>query len=309
MRDRRMALSGVIPPLCLPLDGRQRVDRERLGEQARRLAAAGSAGLWVNGTTGEFFAVDEAERAAVVRAVVNSGIDIPVVAQIGATSTRLAIRNAELAADAGAAALASLVPFYLRYERSEILDHFRAIAQAVALPLYVYHLPQMTGVTLEPSVIAELAGDGVIVGVKDSSGDIGYFKALTVLPDLETYIGTGALADVSLAVGGTGLMCAIANVVPALVVSIYQAAQGGDWSRAIREQRILDQVIAALRLPGRREWGATLPVYKFVLRELGIFSTAEVFAPIAPLSDDEETLLRERALPLVYEHSGMAART
>lgn len=312
-RSQVERLGGLYPPMILPLDSRQEIDFASLERQIHFLLDGGVDGLWVNGTTGDFFALTDEERTEVVRQGVRTvNGRVPVVAQVGDTATRKVIAKASEALDAGADFLAVVLPYYLDYTQSELMAHYRAISRSVRRPLILYQVPQMCKVSLTIPSILELARDGVLVGIKDSSANIEFFSRLTSAVreadlSLRCFIGTGALMDVSLMAGGHGLMCAIANLVPHRCKRLYEAFQTGDWRGATEIQREVSELIEAMRLPQRQNWGATVAIYKWLLRELGVIANDAVFAPLQPLSKGEKNLLRRRALPLakrlIREHA------
>lgn len=296
---------GVIPPLLLPLTDQSEIDEESLERQALYLLRSGVQGFWVNGTTGDFFALTDQEMARVIQicARIADG-KVPIIAQVGDCATRRVIQKGELARESGAAALAVVLPYYLDYSQEELKDHYRIISRALDSSLFLYQLPQMCKVALSIPSILELAQEGVLVGIKDSAGSIDFYYTLirrvkTLGVNLRCFYGASSLADVSLYVGGHGLMCAIANLVPHLCCELFLQASAGRWEEARRvNQRIL-AVADAVKLPTRQNWAATVAAYKRILKELGVIASARVFAPLQPLTKEEKQYLAQGALPLV----------
>jgi len=248
-------LKGLFPPLLLPLDSAGEIDFESLERQIDFLLAGGVDGLWVNGTTGDFFALTDDENEAVLKAVLKQVRGkVPVVAQAGDAATRRVIAKAKRAMSAGADYIAVVLPYYLDYSQTELKSHYRAASQAVDRPVILYQLPQMCKVALTIPSILELVREGVLVGIKDSSGDMEFYRKLTAevasenLP-LRCFVGSGALMQPSLQAGGHGLMCAIANLVPHLCKELYDAAVVKDWDRAIALQAKVQELIDAMKLP------------------------------------------------------------
>jgi 4-hydroxy-tetrahydrodipicolinate synthase len=301
-------LQGLFPPLVVPLGEDGLIDLESLDRQATFLVEGGVDGFWVNGTTGDFFALSDEERLRVLARVVGKVAGkLPVVAQVGDTATRKVIVKGQQALAAGADFLSVAPPYYLDYTQRELMLHYRAIAQAVGRGVILYQVPQMCKVALTVPNIVELAREGVLLGIKDSSGDAASYRRLVGLIRQEKlpfrcFYGAGALMDVSLLLGGDGLMCALANLVPQLCKELYQAAMSGDWPGVISGQRKAARLIEALRLPERTNWAATVATYKWILKELMVIATARVVEPLKPLTPAEEALLRERALPLVEQY-------
>ena len=298
-------MQGVIPPLALPMLPTGAPDWASLRCQARALLEAGVHGLWINGTTGEFYAITAEERAQVVREVVAVAAGrVPVFAQVGDTSTRLARRHLTTAIDAGATHVAAVPPFYVPLAQDELMTHYRALADASTVPLLIYQVPQMTGVALDVPAVLKLADEGAVAGIKDSANDLAFFEALvqqahSARVPLDCFAGGGGMLHASLRAGADGVMCAIANLVPKHCLALYRAARAGDWDTSARLQAELDDLIAALALPHRTQWATTVAVFKWVLRELGVIEHAAVSAPIAPLTPSDARRLTEGALPLI----------
>jgi 4-hydroxy-tetrahydrodipicolinate synthase len=303
------SLKGLFPPLLLPLDESGGLDFDSLRRQIDFLLAGGIDGLWVNGTTGDFFALTDDENEAIVEAVVEHVQGrVPVVAQVGDAATRRAVAKANRAMRAGADFISVVLPYYLEYSQAELQEHYRVISRASGQPVVLYQLPQMCKVTLTVENILELVREGVLVGIKDSSGDMDFYGRLTTQVakerlSLRCFVGSGALMTASLRAGGHGLMCAIANLVPHLCKGVYQASLDSEWEQATALQNQVQELIDVMRLPDRSNWAATVAVYKWMLRQLGVIETERVFAPLQPLSEREQALLRTGALPLLTRHA------
>jgi len=298
-------LRGLIPPLVLPLATEGEIDFQSLARQVDYLMTGPVNGLWVNGTTGDFFALTDQESAAVLQIVVKhiSG-RVPVIAQIGDTVTRKVLAKGQLALEAGADYLAVVLPYYLDYSQEELKAHYREVSRTLNRPLILYQLPQMCKVSLTVPSVIELAREGTLIGIKDSSGNQEYYRRLIEAARRESvtlrcFVGGGMLMDVSLLAGGDGLMCAVANLAPAICARLYRHAQAGEWEQVRQLQSRITQFNEAMGLPERTNWAATVAVYKWLLRELGVISCDAVFAPLQPLTAHEQARLREGALPLL----------
>ena len=312
MTERNLAgstekLRGLIPPLVLPLQDSGAIDYDGLAHQIDYVFAGGADGIWVNGTSGDFFALTEDERAeVVVVATERAAGRVPVIAQVGDASTRRTIANAHRALDSGADFIAVVLPYYLPYTQAELKQHFRIIAKEIGEPVFLYQIPQMSKVALSAPSIVELAQEGTLIGIKDSSGDLEFYQRLSsnlsgTNVSFRCFTGIGALMDLSLLAGGHGLMCAIANLLPHLCKNIYQDATAGNWLGARATQQHILTFINALAMPERTTWAPVVAVYKWMLRELGVINSDRVCEPLQPLSTQEQELLRIGALPLAKE--------
>src|SRR6185503_11844865 len=174
-------LQGIFVPMLTPLTADERVDEAPLRRLVDFLVDGGVHGLWAMVTTGEFAALPEAERAVAVAATVEQTAGrVPVIANIGASSTGLALRHARNAAAAGADALALTPPHYYPHSMDEMLVHFRALKEAFPdTPLLVYNIPQTVKVKMTVPTTLQLAREGTCQGIKDSQNDLRWFRMLT----------------------------------------------------------------------------------------------------------------------------------
>lgn len=297
-------LEGLIPPLVLPLRDKRTIAYDDFNDQIDYVLAGGADGLWINGTSGDFFFLSDDERAQVVQAAVKRVAGrVPIIAQVGDASTRRTISHALRALDSGANFLAVVLPYYLPYTQTELKQYYREIATEISTPLFIYQIPQMSKVTLAIPSIIELARDGIVIGIKDSSGDLEFYQKLihqtsAANLNLRCFNGIGSVMDLSLLAGGHGLMCAIANILPHLCKRVCLEAAAENWNGAKATQKTVLSFINVLTLPDRSTWAPIVAVYKWIMRELGIIKHDYVSSPLQPLSACEEELLRKEALPM-----------
>src|SRR5947208_1574903 len=241
-------LGGIFVPMLTPLDADERVDETPLGRLVDFLGGAGVHGIWATGTTGEFAALPESERARAVAATVDGVAGrVPVIANIGDSSTGLALRHARHAVNAGADALALTPPHYYPHSMDEMLTHFRAMKQAFpALPLLVYNIPQTVKVKMTLQTTLQLAREGTVQGIKDSQNDLRWFRMLATsiredgLEDrFRLFLGTRILIDAALVIGAHGAIPATSNVAPAAAAEAWEAAVRGDLALAARAQEVV----------------------------------------------------------------------
>ncbi|WP_063828628.1 dihydrodipicolinate synthase family protein [Actinopolymorpha alba] len=304
MSDQR--LHGIIPPVVTPMKPDGGLDGASLERHVSHLLDAGVHGFWVNGSTGEFHALDPDQRTAAVRTTAKAaGASVPVVAHVGDTATARVIAHARAAVDAGANHLSVIPPYYGVFTQAELRDHYRRIADAVGFPVLVYHLPRMTRSSLSVDSILELAREGAVIGVKDSANDMTWYRQLlraaanTDVP-LRCFTGGGSVTDLGLFLGGVGAMPGLANLTPRHLVAMYNAALSGDWVRLRTMQEELEDLIEALNLPHRvMGWADTISVYKFVLTATANLDGPDAAPPSAPLDESEKDFLMSKAVPLV----------
>ncbi len=214
---------------------------------ARALAAhlvddLGHDGLVVNGTTGEAPTTTDAEKAALVTAVVDEvGDRARIVAGVGTNDTRHTVELARQAADAGAHGLLVVAPYYSKPPQSGLLVHFRTVADATDLPVVIYDIPKRAGIPVETDTLLALARHPRIVAVKDAKGNI--VESARVIRDsgLAYYSGDDAYTLPLLAVGGTGVVGTSTHFTGGLVRRLLDAWFAGDEQEALAiHRRALD---------------------------------------------------------------------
>ncbi len=231
-----MQFHGIIPPAVTPMTAAEDIDVPRLRATLDRLLAAGVHGVFVLGTTGEFYALDAAEKQMVIsETVALAARRVPVIAGTGAETTREAIRLTQMAQREGADAVGIITPYFINPSQHELFDHFRRIAESTRLPVLLYVNPAMTGgVKLDVATVARLSEVPNIVGMKDSAGDLQtlteYVRATK--PGFAVFQGRDTLIEPALANGAAGAVPGTANIAPELAVAIYDAHRRGDYAAA-----------------------------------------------------------------------------
>ncbi|MEQ7127773.1 dihydrodipicolinate synthase family protein [Actinopolymorpha sp. B11F2] len=304
-------LRGIYPPVVLPFGADGTIDHASLEHHIEHLLAAGVHGLWINGTTGEFHALDADQRLQAVRVAVKAARgSVPVIAHVGDTSTGLVIGHARSALAAGADQVAIVPPYFVDFTQDELRQHVRRVVGELGVPVLVYHLPQLAKVGLTVDSIATLAQEGAVVGVKDSSNDMVWFRQLlsgarAAGISLACFTGGSSMTDVGLYLGAAGAMSSAANLTPRHLVGMYDAATAGDWVRLRAMQEEMETLLAALRLPRRAgTFSATAGVHKYVLTVLGHIAGDFAAEPLAPLDEDERRHLASTAVPIVERLEG-----
>jgi 4-hydroxy-tetrahydrodipicolinate synthase len=277
---------GVIPALVTPFTEDQSIDLSCLQALAGRLVDANVHGLVVAAGQGEGYALSASEMETVTRVVSEAvGDVVPVIAGVSAHATLAAVDLAIRAERAGAAAIISLPPHFAPLAEREIVAHFTAVADAVQIPLIIYHHPTRTNTWLSPQLVAELAGTTRTIAVKESSGDLAALKAFREVGTFDVCVGHDALVLDGLMAGASGTISASANVFPRLFINLYDA---------VREGRVDDAQLLQTAA-GRFREAFSLGSFPVVVKEaLGItgFPVGPCRRPVAPLSADADGQLR-----------------
>lgn len=245
-------LTGILVamPTHFTADGGE-IDVAALHDHVNWLIEAGIHGLVPGGSTGEFTTLTTDERKRLIEEMVKAADGrVPVVAALGALSTREGEELARHAADVGAAALMVVAPFYDTPDLEEIRAHYQAIHQASGLDIMFYNLPTHTGLELTPAEIAGLSEVGVR-WLKDTSGNAPAFNELLLqhADEVTAFNGYDTLTFLGLALGAKGSVWGASNIIPELSVQLWNAlAVEGDLAR------------------GRELWTKIYPVCEFLER-------------------------------------------
>lgn len=279
-------LRGIVPPLVTPLHEDGQVDVEALIALIERQIAAGVHGLFALGSSGEVAYLTDAQRDLVLETVVKQVAGrVPVLAGVIDITTNRVIDQAKRALAIGVDGLVATAPFYIRTNMVEIEEHFRVIRAAVDLPLYAYDLPVCVHVKLDAEMLVRLGTDGVLAGVKDSSGDDVGFRRLVTFnkaagSPLSLLTGHEVMVDGVLLLGADGAVPGLGNVDPAGYVKLWDLAQAGDWVAAKAEQdrlaALFEIVFQATNLGGG---AAGVGSFKTALHLLGVFNTNRMSTP------------------------------
>ena len=214
-------IKGIIPPVITPMnnDPEQTVNHEALREQVERLLAGGVHGIFPMGTNGEAYALSFKEKEEILATVIDQVKGrVPVYAGTGCITTAETIRMSKRAEEMGADALSIITPSFALASQKELYDHYVAVAKQVNIPIILYNIPPRTGNKLLPETVQALCRDvDVIVGAKDSSGDIENLKAYIRLTreldkDVAILAGNDGAILTCLKEGGAGGIAGRANL-------------------------------------------------------------------------------------------------
>lgn len=249
-RRKKMKLHGVIPPITTPFQ-KGVIAIGRLKENFMKWNQTGLSGYLVLGSNGEAVYLNEKEKVKVMEA---SREAIPaskvMIVGTGAESTQETIRFNKLAEKAGADYSLVVTPSYFKSSmRPQILyDHFIAVAESSRIPILLYNVPQFTGINMDPDLVAKLSSHPNIVGIKDSSGNIGQLNDIIHLSKkgFFVFVGSAPVFFPALCVGAVGGILAVANVVPEECVRIQKLFQQGKLDDARAWQNRLTPLAKAV---------------------------------------------------------------
>ena len=227
-------MHGVGPPLVTPFAENGDVDDEKLRNLVAWVEDRGVDFLVPCGSNSEAELMTARERERVVATVVDEA-SVPVLAGTGNPGLRETRQATAAAAEVGADAALVVTPFYYDHDQEALAAYYRELADAASVPVYLYSVPGYTGVRLTPETVADLADHPNVVGMKDSSGDIGEFVRThnRVAADFSHMIGSGGVLAQALDAGASGGVLALANVAPEGASAVFETHRdGGDPERA-----------------------------------------------------------------------------
>jgi 4-hydroxy-tetrahydrodipicolinate synthase len=284
---------GVFPYLVSPVDKRGKVKTAVLAKLCDDLIKAGVHGLTPLGSTGEFAYLDAEQRVAVVQTAIKAARKrVPVVAGVAATSTADAVAQARGYEHLGVDGILAILESYFPLKDSEVEAYFRAIADAVNVPVVLYTNPQFQRSDLTLDVIARLAKHPRIKYIKDASTNTG--RLLSIMnrcPTMKVFSASAHIPAAVMLVGGVGWMAGPACIVPRQSVRLYDLCRAGKWKEAMELQR--------------RLWGINEAFARFNLAaciKAGLqtqgYDVGDPVPPQPPLTADERKIVQKTLMEL-----------
>jgi 2-dehydro-3-deoxy-D-pentonate aldolase len=252
----KLPLTGIIPPMITPLRERDELDVAGLERLIEHILSGGVNGLFILGTTGEGPSLSYRLRRELIQRVCRQVKDrVPVLVGITDTSFVESANVSRTSAESGASAVVLAPPFYMYEAQPELQEYLDHLVPELPLPLYLYNMPALTKVHFELETVRRALDEPRIVGLKDSSGDLNYFKSAAELirqrPDWSLLIGPEEKLLEALQLGGHGGVSGGANLFPRLYVKLGEAFRAGDHARAQALQNQIQRVSNGLYRIGK----------------------------------------------------------
>ncbi len=301
--------SGVIPPVIIPLKEDRSLDVAAFDLSINRMIDAGVTGLFFMGSSGEVaFLTDEQRKEALVNALRIVDDRVPVLVGVIDIETNRVIDQVKRVNKYDIDGLVATAPFYALGGPCENERHFRQIRKETDLPLFAYDLPACVHTKLDGEMLMRLGSEGIIQGVKDSSGDDVAFRWLMLENEdaghpMQLLTGHEVVVDGALLGGADGSVPGLANVDPHSYVEQWQAAQKGDWERVARIQDHLARLMMMTRkVRATVGFGAGVGSFKTALWQMGIFNTNQMREPVQALVGEDVKAIHE-----ILQTEGMIA--
>jgi 4-hydroxy-tetrahydrodipicolinate synthase len=282
---------GIIPAVITPLTNDGKFNEKAMRKLLNYLIDGGVHGLFVVGTTGEFYGLTPEEKRDIYRITMDETKGrVPVYAGTNGITTRETIMLTRIAEECRVDAVSILTPMFVAPTQEQLIKHYRTIAENTSLPVILYNNPPKTAVSLAPATVAKLAEAQNIAGIKDSSGDLTvtaeYIRLTQHIDNFSVLMGRDTLIYGALCYGATGSIAACANVAPGLCVEIYEKFIAGDLKGSLKAQFNLAPLRIAFAL------GTFPAVIKESLNLLGI-EAGPCMEPAGPMTIDERAKLRK----------------
>lgn len=283
-------IKGIIAAMQTPMHEDGSINEEEMRKQINRQIESGVNAIFCLGTNGEFYIMSMEEKIRVMEIFVGEARGrVPVYAGTGCVSTKDTITLSMKAKEIGVDVLSVITPYFAALNQEELYAHYKAIAEAVDLPIVMYNIPARTGVALAPATVGKLAKIKNIVGVKDSSGNFNnilqYVEAAKE-EDFSVLSGNDALILWTLMAGGKGGITAIANILPTVMVSIYQNYIKGDIEAAKEAQSSIGPIRECFK------YGNPNSIVKCATNLIGQ-SVGPCRAPFGMVSDEAKNAIME----------------
>ena len=229
---------GIATAIVTPMT-ENGIDYEALGRFIDFQIESGINAIVVMGTTGENATIEPEDQKKVITYTVEKVAKrVPVIAGTGTNNTAHVLENTKAACEVGADAVLVVTPYYNKATQNGLYQHFTAVADASTVPVILYNVPGRTGCNLQPKTVARLADHPNIVAIKEAAGNMAQAVELFALcgDKLDIYSGEDALTVPMMAMGGSGAISVLSNVVPKGAVEMSDAALRGDFATAAKLQ-------------------------------------------------------------------------
>lgn len=302
-KELAQPIRGIIPPLVTPLTENGQIDFAGLERLLEHVLAGGVHGVFLLGSTGEGPSLHFDRRLELIQQACRI-VDgrVPVLACISDTILSQSIALSRAAADAGCDAVVAAPPYYFPLRQYELLTYFKQLVRDVPLPLVLYNMPAVVGLTIELDTVDRLIDQERVVGLKDSSCDLDYFHSLLQLTarrkDFSLMVGPEHLLSDTLSLGGSGGVTGGANILPRPFVALYEAYLANELEAVGALVRDID-LLGRIYSVGPRSISATISRIKSALALCEVCSD-QTAAPIAKINPEErvriESILEEMGL-------------
>ncbi|KZR57427.1 4-hydroxy-tetrahydrodipicolinate synthase [Pseudobacillus badius] len=284
-----ISFGRVSTAMVTPFDSKENVDFERTTQLVNYLVNNGTDSLVVAGTTGESPVLTAEEKVALFRHTVKVADGrVPIIAGTGSNNTRQSIDLTRKAEEAGVDAIMLVAPYYNKPNQEGLYQHFKAVAEATALPVMIYNIPGRSSVNIEPQTVIKLSKLPNVVAVKEASGNLDAVTEIIAGTDEEfqVYSGDDSLTLPILSIGGAGIVSVASHVVGNEMQQMVSAFLEGNYKEAAKIHQQLLPLMKQL-------FAAPSPVPVKTALQLKGMDMGSVRLPLVPLVEAERTALQK----------------
>ena len=283
---------GIITPIVTPFhrDAQESINYEATKQLIDHLIEHAVKGIFILGSNGEFHVIDEEEKVAFAKRVIEIvNKRVPVFVGTGCCSTRETIRLSKKMEELGADALSVITPYFLKPTNANLYAHYKAVAESVNLPIVLYNIPKATGCPLDPELVNELADIENIKAIKDSSGEeerIQAYAKIAKEKDFKLLIGSDSKISYAYELGASGAVAGTSNVITDTLVALDRALRNKEQESAEKLQKDIDVLRGVLKL------GTVPSAMKRAVELAGIAEVGPARMPVEELSkEDDEKII------------------
>ena len=283
---------GIITPIVTPFhrDAQESINYEATKQLIDHLIEHGVKGIFILGSNGELHVIDEEEKVAFAKRVIEIvNKRVPVFVGTGCCSTRETIRLSKKMEELGADALSVITPYFLKPTNANLYAHYKAVAESVNLPIVLYNIPKATGCPLDPELVNELADIENIKAIKDSSGEeerIQAYAKIAKEKDFKLLIGSDSKISYAYELGASGAVAGTSNVITDTLVALDRALRNKEQESAEKLQKDIDVLRGVLKL------GTVPSAMKRAVELAGIAEVGPARMPVEELSkEDDEKII------------------
>jgi len=291
---------GVMTPLLIPLDEEEELVKSELKTHINYLVKKGVHGFLSPSSTGEFANLSLNTRQNILQhTVLETNNRIPVISIIGECGTKPTLNNINFATQIGADAIMATPPYYYPLDQQSLVHHFNSLANESNLPLWLYHQPNDTKLSIDTKTLQSLSKNPNIVGIKISTTNLLYYhRVVRIFEQYDNFtvlMGEDHSYLPALSLGGNGVVSFLSNIIPETVIDLWNSVSKGKFALAKKSQsRIMDCFEAFFTLKNHNPISAC----KLILKERGVFSSERTSQPFPVLDNKDKELILKRASKL-----------
>lgn len=284
---------GAIPAFITPFTNEGKIIDSAVKELVDYHIEGGLDAFYVGGSTGEGMIMSAEDRMHIAEVVTDYVAGrVPVIIHVGTADTETAVNLAKHAEKIGADGISSIPPYYYKMSKEYIKEHYKAIASATNLPLLIYNIPILTGVSINSDFMIEMMEVDNIIGLKYTDTNLEEFRKIKAYDNgsITAFMGYDAMFLCALIMGGDGGIGSFYNIMPHAFASVYDNYKAGKFEQAREIMWEIDRYIAIIK---KYISPANQPALKVILKAIGI-DCGTTKAPILPLKDSvKEDMLED----------------